>query len=91
VREFVGYATLAGAEGDLERAVWLLGAAQAAQEASQILLLGVDRLVSFFEETIAKVGRERAEELMAEGRLMSTAQALAYARETLSSERSPQP
>jgi predicted ATPase/class 3 adenylate cyclase len=84
VQEFTGYASLAHAEGDPERALRLAGAALTAQAASQIVLLRVERLGSFFEEAITQVGRQRAEELMAEGRLMPTAQALAYARETLS-------
>jgi hypothetical protein len=37
-----------------------------------------------FQEAVERVGQQRAEELMAEGRLMPIQQALAYALEALS-------
>jgi tetratricopeptide (TPR) repeat protein len=84
MRQLFGSATLALAVGDAARALRLVGAAEAAQASSRTLLMPVEYLVQGLEEATARVGKERAEELRAEGRLMPAGQALAYASEALS-------
>jgi hypothetical protein len=82
MQQLVQFAFLSLTEGDTERAFRLLGAALAAQAKSQILLLRIEHLAQgAFEEAAARIGKQRAEELMAEGRLMPARQAMAYALE----------
>jgi tetratricopeptide (TPR) repeat protein len=83
-QQLIVLANLALAQGRLERALRLRGAAEAALEASQTRPLVVESLAERFAEAAGRVGRERAEELMAEGRLMPIEQAAAYAMEGLS-------
>jgi len=83
-QQLIVLANLALAQGHLERALRLRGAAEAAQEASQIRPLVMESLAKRFAEAAEQVGEERAAELVAEGRLMPIEQAAAYAMEGLS-------
>ncbi len=75
------FAELALADGDPERALRLAGAASAQETAGQTGMLDfAQNQIAGLAATTASLGRERAEALMAEGRLMSLEQALAFAR-----------
>ena len=67
--------------GDAERALRLAGAAAGLEEISQtgMLEFAENRIADLAAVTIS-LGRERAEALLAEGRLMRLEQALAFAR-----------
>jgi predicted ATPase/class 3 adenylate cyclase len=83
-RQLSGYASLAFAGGEMERGFRLVGAAEAARTASRTFLhVPVEVRIPAVVEATARVGKQRAEELMAEGRLMPAKEALAYAREAL--------
>jgi tetratricopeptide (TPR) repeat protein len=75
------FAELALAGGDPERALRLAGAAAGLEAASQTAMLEfAQNQIAGLAEAAAGLGRERAEGLLAEGRLMSLEQALAYVR-----------
>jgi predicted ATPase len=75
------FAALALAGGDPERALRLAGAAAELEAASQTGMLEfAENRISDLAAATTSLGRERAEALMAEGRLMSLEQALAFAR-----------
>jgi tetratricopeptide (TPR) repeat protein len=83
-----GFARIALARGDLERALRLAGAAIAKQERSQILVAADQNLAAVYEPAAARIGKQRAEELMAEGRLMNEKEALDYAMQSLAADES---
>ncbi|UCF98564.1 MAG: adenylate/guanylate cyclase domain-containing protein [Spirochaetaceae bacterium] len=77
------FAALALAEDDVERALRLAAAAAKAEEVSETGMLEVvQNRIPGLTQADARVGRERAEELLAEGRAMPLKQAVAYALET---------
>jgi len=77
------FAALALGEDDEERALRLAGAAADAQEVSETGILEiVQNRVPGLAEVGSRVGKGRAEELLAEGRAMPVKQAVAYALET---------
>jgi tetratricopeptide (TPR) repeat protein len=74
-------AQLALASGDPERALRLAGAASGLEAVSQTGMLEFEENhIADLSAATTSLGRERAEALMAEGRLMSLEQALAFAR-----------
>jgi tetratricopeptide (TPR) repeat protein len=74
------FAQLALAGGDPERALRLAGAASGLEAVSQTGMLEFEENhISDLSAATASLGRERAEALMAEGRLMDLEQALAFA------------
>jgi len=76
------FAALALGEDDVERALRLAGAAAKAQEASETGMLEiVQNRIPGLAEAGSRVGRERAETLLSEGRAMPLKQAVAYALE----------
>jgi tetratricopeptide (TPR) repeat protein len=76
------FSALALGEDDVERALRLAGAAAKAQEVSETGMLEiVQNRIPGMAEAGSTVGRERAEELLAEGRAMPLKQAIAYALE----------
>jgi predicted ATPase/class 3 adenylate cyclase len=76
------FAALAVREEDVDRALRLAGAAAKAQEVSETGMLEiVQKRVPGLAEVGTRVGKERAEELLAEGRAMPLKQAVAYALE----------
>ena len=76
------FAALALGEDDVERALRLAGAAAKAQELSETGMLEiVQNRIPGLAEVGTLVGRERAEQLLAEGRAMPLKQAIAYALE----------
>jgi len=76
------FAALALGEDDVDRALRLAGAAAKVQEASETGMLEiVQNRIPGLAEVGTLVGRERAEELLAEGRAMPLKQAIAYALE----------
>ncbi len=76
------FAVLALGEDDVDRALRLAGAAVEAQEVSETGMLElVQNRVPGLAEASTRVGSERAEELLAEGRAMPLKQAVAYALE----------
>jgi non-specific serine/threonine protein kinase len=76
------FSDLALGENDVERALRLAGAAAKAQEISETGMLEiVQNRIPGLSEAGNRVGRERAEELLAEGRAMPLKQAIAYALE----------
>jgi tetratricopeptide (TPR) repeat protein len=83
------FARIALTEADLERALRLAGAAMANQERSQLLVAAEQNLAAVFEPAAARIGKQRAEELMAEGRLMSAKEALDYGMRTLAADERP--
>jgi hypothetical protein len=62
-----GFARIALAGGDLDRALRLAGAAVANQERSQILVGAEQNLAAVFEPAAARIGKQRAEELHGRG------------------------
>jgi tetratricopeptide (TPR) repeat protein len=75
------FAELALAGGDPERTLRLAGAASALEAISQTGMLDfAQNQIAGLAKAIESLGRDRAEALMAEGRLMSLEQALAFAR-----------
>jgi predicted ATPase/class 3 adenylate cyclase len=75
------FAELALAGGDPKRALRLAGAASRLEAVSQTSMLEfAENRISDLSAATASLGREQAEALMAEGRLMSLEQALAFAR-----------
>jgi len=75
------FAELALTRGDPERALRLAGAAAGLEAASQTGMLGyAQNQIAGLTGVTASLGRERAESLMAEGRLMPLEQAIAFAR-----------
>jgi predicted ATPase len=77
------FAALALGEDDVDRALRLAGAAAKTQEVSETGMLEiVQNRIPGLAEVGSRVGRERAEELLAEGRAMPIKQAVAYALET---------
>jgi predicted ATPase len=76
------YAALALGEDDVDRALRLVGAAAKAQEMSETSMLEMlqDRVPGLAEAS-TRVGSERAEVLLTEGRAMPLKQAVAYALE----------
>jgi predicted ATPase len=83
------FARIALAKADLERALRLAGAAIANRERSQILVAAEQNLAAVFEPAAARIGKQRAEELMAEGRLMSAKEALDYGMQAPATDESP--
>jgi tetratricopeptide (TPR) repeat protein len=76
------FSALALGEGDLERALRLAGAAAKAQEISETGMLElIQNRIPGMAEAGSRVGRERTEQLLAEGRDMALKQAVAYALE----------
>ncbi len=76
------FSALALGEDDVERALRLAGAAAKAQEISETGMLEmVQNRIPGMAEAGSRVGRERAEQLLAEGRAMPLKQAIAYALE----------
>jgi tetratricopeptide (TPR) repeat protein len=76
------FAALALGEDDVDRALRLAGAAAKTQEVSETGMLEiVQNRIPGLAEVGSRVGRERAEELLAEGRAMPIKQAVAYALE----------
>jgi predicted ATPase/class 3 adenylate cyclase len=76
------FAALALGEDDVERALRLAGAAAKAQEVSETGMLEiVQNRIPGMADAGNRVGRERAEELLTEGRAMPLKQAVAYALE----------
>ncbi len=76
------FAVLALAAGDPERALRLAGAAAAAELASETGMLAyTENKIPALSEAAPRIGRERAEALLAEGRAMAMKQAIAYALE----------
>jgi tetratricopeptide (TPR) repeat protein len=76
------FSALALAENDVERALRLAGAAAKAQEVSETGMLEiVQNRIPGMAEAGNRVGKERAEKLLAEGRNMPLKQAIAYALE----------
>jgi tetratricopeptide (TPR) repeat protein len=74
------FSALALGEDDVERALRLAGAAAKAQEISETGMLElVQNRIPGMAEAGNRVGRERAEQLLAEGRAMPIKQAVAYA------------
>jgi predicted ATPase/class 3 adenylate cyclase len=93
-RQLTGYGSLALAEGELERGFRLIGAAEAVRVQSRTFLaVPLELRVAGLVDATARIGKKRAEELMAEGGLMQVRDALAYAKEispsTVSSAASP--
>jgi predicted ATPase/class 3 adenylate cyclase len=77
------FADLSLAEGDVERSLRLAGAAAAAQELSETRMLEfVQNRIRGLPEASSRIGSERAEQLLSEGRAMPLKQAVAYALET---------
>jgi hypothetical protein len=75
------FAQLAVAGADPERALLLAGAASGLEAASQTGMLEfAQNKITGLQAASDALGRDRAEALMAEGRLMSREQALAFAR-----------
>jgi predicted ATPase/class 3 adenylate cyclase len=74
------FAELALAAGDAERTLRLAGAAAGLETASQTGMLEiVENRIAGLAAVTASLGRERAEALLAEGRLMPLEQAIAFA------------
>jgi predicted ATPase/class 3 adenylate cyclase len=76
------FSALALGEDDVERALRLAGAAAKAQEISETGMLElIQNRIPGMAEAGSRVGRERAEQLLGEGRAMPLKQAVAYALE----------
>jgi tetratricopeptide (TPR) repeat protein len=76
------FADLALAEGDVERALRLAGAAARAEDVSETRMLElVQNKIRGLPEAATRVGGQRAEQLLTEGRAMPLGQAVAYALE----------
>jgi hypothetical protein len=74
------FAELALAAGDAERTLRLAGAAAGLETASQTGMLEIaENRIAGLAAVAASLGRERAEALLAEGRLMPLEQAIAFA------------
>jgi predicted ATPase len=74
------FAELALAAGDAERTLRLAGAAAGLETASQTGMLEIaENRIAGLAAVTASLGRERAEALLAEGRLMPLEQAIAFA------------
>lgn len=83
VLHLADFAALALAAGEPERAMRLAGTATALQAASGVGVLEyAGNQVSGLTEAAQKMGRQRAEALLEEGRAMPMRQAVAYALET---------
>jgi tetratricopeptide (TPR) repeat protein len=86
------FADLALAEGEVERALRLAGAAASAQELSETRMLElVQNKIPGLAEAGRELGSQRTEQLLAEGRAMKVGQAVAYALESAGREASRRP